>query len=74
MSEDEDFEIACRAFGLFTVAEKKAALEKMRTLRFASMSDRFFEAVHRVIVEGGSAEERRADDQYFRFGARYPGQ
>lgn len=46
-----DFELADRAYGLFTLVEKRRALEIMATLRFASVTDRFFEAVSRVIKE-----------------------
>ena len=52
MSDEEQFELANKAFTLFTLAERKLALEHFGALSYPSISDRFIEAVHRVIVQG----------------------
>lgn len=44
-----DFVVANRAFELFTLAEREQALERFAELRYPSIVDRFFEAVHSVI-------------------------
>lgn len=49
--EQEDFAMANRAFDHFTLAERRAALERFATLRYPSIDDRFFEAVYQVICE-----------------------
>ncbi len=46
-----DFRMAVRAFELFTLHEREQALEIFAKLRYPSVTDRFFEAVHRVIIE-----------------------
>jgi hypothetical protein len=48
----EDFALANRAFDLFTLSERFRALRVFAGLRYPSPTDRFVEAVHRVIVEG----------------------
>lgn len=47
-----DFDIAVKAFEVMTRAEKVRVIEIMTTLRFAHATDRFFEAIHRVIQQG----------------------
>ena len=49
--DDDIFTMANRAFDLFTLAERRDALETFALLRYPSIEDRFVEAVHRVIVE-----------------------
>ena len=49
--EREEFETACRAFGLFSTEEKARAVEVFARLRYPSARDRFFEAVHQVITD-----------------------
>lgn len=56
---DEKFELAMRAFDLFTLAEREQALTHFAHLRFPSVRDRFFEAIHRVIA---SKDERIATE------------
>lgn len=51
MDTIEDFELANKAFDLFTLAERRRALDEFARLRYPSIVDRFFEAVHRVIKE-----------------------
>ncbi len=46
-----DFETACRAWDLMTLAERKRVLEHFATFRYPSITDRFFDAVSRVIAE-----------------------
>lgn len=46
-----DFELANRAFEQFTVPERLRALEVFAALRYASIADRFYEAVYVVIRE-----------------------
>lgn len=46
----EDFAIANRAFDLFTLAERFRALHVFAGLKYQSPSDRFVEAVYRVIT------------------------
>lgn len=50
MDRREEFEIANRAFELFSLPERHRALEEFGRLRYPSVIDRFTEAVHRVIV------------------------
>lgn len=60
MSRDVyDFDLANRAYALFTLAEKRRALEIMATLRFPSVADRFFEGVVRVIKQNANRPTRR---------------
>jgi hypothetical protein len=47
----ERFDLALRAFDLFTSLQRLRALERFATLRCPSIIDRFFEAVHTVICE-----------------------
>ena len=54
--EREDLELAARAFGFFTMIQKKAALDEFAQLRYPSSVDRFHEAVYRVIVAGKTKE------------------
>ncbi len=49
MATDTDFAHAMRAFDLFTLEERKQALEAFARLRYPSITDRFFEAVYRVV-------------------------
>lgn len=49
-NEFDEFEMANKAFNLFTLAEREQALKEFAGLRYPSIRDRFFEAVHRVIV------------------------
>lgn len=49
--QSEDFEIANRAFDLFTVAERERALERFAGLKYASLKDRWFDAIHFVIQQ-----------------------
>jgi hypothetical protein len=51
MTGDSEFEIANRAFEMFTLAERLVALDRFSKLRYRSIADRFFEAVHSVIVD-----------------------
>ncbi len=46
-----DFELADRAYGLMSLDEKRRVLEIMAKLRFPYVTDRFFDAVSRVIAE-----------------------
>jgi len=48
---EADFVMANRAFELFTLPERLRALEVFARLRYPSLVDRFFEAVHVVIRE-----------------------
>lgn len=48
--EIEMFEMALRAFGMFTTDEKRSALSEFSTLRYKQIEDRLIEAVHRVIA------------------------
>jgi len=56
MKQYDDFAISIRAFGLFTLAEQRKALERFAQLRYPSITDRFFEAVHQVIREANDAK------------------
>ena len=56
MSRRDDFELAAKAFGLFTLAEKQIALERFAQLRYPSIIDRFYEAVHEVIRNKAEAQ------------------
>ena len=47
--EDSEFGIANRAFELFSLPERRLALEKFATLKYPSIEDRFCGAVHFVI-------------------------
>lgn len=53
----DDFQQANRAFDLFTLAEREQALEIFSRLRYPSIIDRFFEAVHQVIRAAPPAPE-----------------
>lgn len=44
-----DFALAMRAFELFSLDERRQALEEFARLRYPSVEDRFFEAVDAVI-------------------------
>lgn len=44
-----DFKQAMRAFELFTLAEKRQALERYGQLHYDRVEDRFFEAVYATI-------------------------
>lgn len=44
-----NFELALRAWDLFSTAEKRQALERYGQLQYARVEDRFFEAVYSVI-------------------------
>jgi len=44
------FVLALNAFDIFTIDERRRALEEFARLRCPSIEDRFFEAVHRVIT------------------------
>lgn len=52
-----DFELANRAYALFTLDEKRQAIEIMATLRYPHATDRFFEAINRVIAAQRPSEE-----------------
>lgn len=45
----EEFALAMRAFDVMTLAERLAVLTTMAGLRYPSIEDRFFEAVHRAV-------------------------
>lgn len=45
-----DFAIAVRAFELMTLSEKRLALEGMASLRYPSVTDRFFQGVYQVVM------------------------
>jgi hypothetical protein len=60
LSDLDAFEMACRAFALFTDAERLRALERFAGLRYPSIRERFIDAVHFVIVEWDAARERRS--------------
>jgi hypothetical protein len=51
----EDFQIANRAFELFTIEERMEALEEFARLRYPLVVDRFTEAVYRVIKKRTAA-------------------
>ncbi len=51
---NDDFETANRAFDLMTLPERKRVLVKFSDLRYPLITDRFFEAVHAVIVENSA--------------------
>ncbi len=55
---DEDFQIATRAFDLMTLTEKRLVLSEFALLRYSSVEDRFFEAVHRVVTEKNGRARR----------------
>ena len=57
MTRTEEFAQANRAFELFTLDERAKALEIFARLKYASMIDRFFEAVYQVIQEQASARQ-----------------
>jgi hypothetical protein len=63
VSEDEDFKTAVMAFGLFTMDERRLALQKFARLRYANIEDRFFEAVYQVIHEGDRDFSRLRQEQ-----------
>jgi hypothetical protein len=46
-----DFELADRAYQLFTLDEKRKALGIMAKLQYPCVTDRFFEAVSLVIYD-----------------------
>lgn len=47
--DTDDFALANRAFELFTLPEREVVLREFARLRYPSIVDRFFEAVHVVI-------------------------
>jgi len=49
--EAHDFAQACRCFELFTLQERHRVLEEFARLSYRSITARFFEAVHRVVME-----------------------
>ncbi len=49
MSEADELAQAMKAFDMFTLEERKRALEEFASLEYPSITDRFFEAVYRVI-------------------------
>lgn len=55
----EEFELANKAFDMFTLAEREAALHEFASLRYPSINARFHEAVYRVVrkIQGGCADE-----------------
>ena len=61
MGRREDFELANRAFEMFTLAEREIALERFAVLRYPSIIDRFFEAVHQVIRESKKSEALKVE-------------
>lgn len=54
-----DFALADRAYGMFTLDEKREALKIMARLRFPVVTDRFFEAVSRVIQKAEIEKARQ---------------
>ena len=48
--DEENFDAACRAFTLFTPAERRRAVQRFAELRYPSAIARFTEAIHSVIV------------------------
>lgn len=46
-----DFELANNAFNLMSLQEREAVLKEFARLRYPSIADRFFEAVHVVVTE-----------------------
>lgn len=54
----DDFEMAMRAFDLFTLREREAALEHFARLQYPSIRDRFHEAVYLVISDPRGQEPR----------------
>jgi hypothetical protein len=48
--EGDDFRRAMKAFELFTTSERLRALHIFASLKYPSIEERFFEAVHRVIL------------------------
>jgi hypothetical protein len=46
----QEFEHAMRAFDLFDIYERERALTIFAGLRYPSIQDRFFEAVHHVVT------------------------
>lgn len=48
--EPNDFARAMRAFDLFTLAERRLALQEFARLQYVEVEARFFEAVYRVIA------------------------
>lgn len=56
MSDDELFTIANGAFDLFSIPERRLALEEFARLRYPSITDRFMEAVHNVITKSASPQ------------------
>lgn len=50
MTKEEEFELATKAFCLMNTAERHVVLEQFSKLRYPSVPDRFFEAVHLVIA------------------------
>lgn len=52
MSANDDFEIADRAYAKMRRDQRLRVLTHFAALEFPSVVDRFFEAVHRVIIEG----------------------
>jgi hypothetical protein len=64
----EDFALANKAFDLMTLQERRFVLEQFSRLRYPSIADRFFEAVHSVIRErydeaSGFANHNGLNDQ-----------
>jgi hypothetical protein len=56
MTKREEFELANRAFQLFSSAEREAALEEFARLRYPSVVDRFVASVHKVITRSPAAK------------------
>jgi hypothetical protein len=54
--DSEQWAQANRAFELFTLEERLRALERFAELRYPSIADRFFEAVHSVIIGNQKAK------------------
>lgn len=48
--DDDSFALANRAFEMFTLDERRAALKVFASLQYESVEDRLMEAVHRVIT------------------------
>jgi hypothetical protein len=55
MSRRDDLDMASKAFGLMSLSEKEKVLDEFAKLRYPSVIDRFFDAVHRVITDRPSA-------------------
>ena len=61
MSRWDDFELSSKAFGLMSAADRMEVLIRFSRLRYTSIIDRFFEAVHQVIRDREESQGHTKD-------------